>query len=141
MNIYTWFAKWNEEYIDHPNNFIPKYSYEDLCWTIFGLVGLCQKYLRTDGSRMLDQKRHGSDCCEHHFANCVNNNPNASLSDFRSYSARSTGIRANMFHSRVKTNTAGDTDICGRELMQPLSKSTTKRGTDTSFKIHRPKRS
>ena len=110
-------------------------THKDLCWTIFGIVGMCKTYLSTSSERAIDQKRHGSDCCEHHFANGTNSNTNGCLADFRSFTAKSTDVRAQTFHGRSKENTSGDRSYFGSELTSKLHKTTHNRDQKRSFKL------
>ena len=129
LDILTWFAEWKGEHICeielHPFRFIPSQSYQDLAWTVLGVVGFSTLYLKQDKTRVMDQGRAGSDCCEHHFGNCANNNVSGNLSDFRSFTAKSTNIRTNTFHNPSRTYTSDDKgNYHGTELFAPIQTST-----------------
>mmetsp|Transcript_60256 Transcript_60256/g.67402 ORF Transcript_60256/g.67402 Transcript_60256/m.67402 type:complete len:88 (-) Transcript_60256:9-272(-) len=87
----------------------------------------------------MDQGRAGSDCCEHHFGNCANNNVSGNLSDFRSFTTKSTNIRTNTFHNRSKTNTSGiKGNFHGAKLFNKIQTATTAtRGRNNSYKLEK----
>ena len=123
LELLEYFVHWREDTRDEPQSFITPQTYEDLTWCILGLVGICKNYLNTNNTyRVLDQRCHASDVVEHHFGNCNHYNPNGCLSDFQSFSAKSTGICENTFQSQSKANTSGDKYYHGEELAAPLQK-------------------
>ena len=73
MTILEFFS--NEKNPLEATRYLTPQTHEDLCWAIFGIVGMYKTYLSTSTWRVIDQKQHGgSDCCEHHFANGRNSN-------------------------------------------------------------------
>jgi hypothetical protein len=69
LDILALFAKWKGEAGRDTKRFIPWQSYEDLCWIVFGFVGLAQTYLSEDFTRRLVQRRGSTDVLEHLFGN------------------------------------------------------------------------
>jgi hypothetical protein len=61
-----WRAKAKE--LKNSNLFIPYTSFDDLCFMVFGLVGVAQTYLKNDGSRTMVQRQGNTDVLEHCFA-------------------------------------------------------------------------
>ena len=135
--ILKFFHQWKNQNKNDAMTFITTQSYEDFQWTILGLVGVCKGSLTEDKWRVLDQRRGGSDCIENHFANCNHSCPNGSLSDFRSASAKATGVNANTFAGRkfAKNNSSGEKLIHGSELFALLTKVNKNRTKKQSFKL------
>ena len=42
------FSEWENDSLSKKKEFIPKKSYEDLCWIILAKVKVCSKYLRDE---------------------------------------------------------------------------------------------
>ena len=139
LEILDFFRLWKNQKEEKPLSFITSQSYEDFQWTILGLVGICKQYLSPEKYRVIDQRRAGSDCIENHFANCNHSCPNGSLSEFRSASAKATGVNANTFTGRnfAKNNSSGDKLIHGSELFALLTKVNTHRSSKQSFKLNK----
>lgn len=102
--------------------YVPKSTYEDLCWLVLGLSGIAVTYLKTDGSRVLDQSRSGSDTCKHTFASIPNANCNPTLLDARKPVAKASVVKANTFHGTSRANTSGTKRMNVVELNSPLLK-------------------
>ena len=100
------FGEWKNENAGS-SHFIPQSTYEDICWAVFGTVGMAKTYLFVDGKRKMNQAKSGSDPCEHHFGNINDQNANANAGERRSYSAKSTASRGHTLHHHNKTNSSG----------------------------------
>jgi hypothetical protein len=100
------FAEWKKEAGKNTNSFLPQSTYEDLCWMIFGLVGLSQNYLKADKSRVLVQRRLSTDNVEHTFGHVRANNPEFSVFEANRYAATGMGQRLNASFLGRKTNNA-----------------------------------
>jgi hypothetical protein len=90
-----------------------------------GTAGFAKYYLRHDGSRIFDQRRAGSDACEHHFANITNMGAQTSIAQMRVASAASAVVRMDgNLYKKKKANTGGDdADYQWDEVNAPLIKA------------------
>jgi hypothetical protein len=100
------FGEWKNENTGS-SHFIPQSTYEDICWAVFGIVGMAKTYLFVDEKRKMNQAISGSDPCEHHFGNINDQNANANAGEMRSYSAKSTASRGHTLQHHNKTNSSG----------------------------------
>ena len=87
---------------------------------IIGIIGVSKLYLKKDKSRILVQRRSGSDDVEHEFAGIRVRNPKPTALDVREISARRTGSRASTFNALCKANTSSDKDIFVDEVAAKL---------------------
>ena len=100
------FAEWKNS-CKSKNEFITNESWEDLCWMIYGIIGISSIYLRKDESRRMMQRRGGSDCCENEFAAFRQSNSNGTEYDIRGIEARRSAYRGHNvsnFSKIVKSN-------------------------------------
>ena len=67
LDILDIFCEWRNE-SPEKIHFIPWQSFEDLVYLIIGIIGVSKLYLKKDKSRILVQRRSGSDDVEHEFA-------------------------------------------------------------------------
>eukprot|EP00978_Attheya_sp_CCMP212_P047092 scaffold421221_cov91-Attheya_sp.AAC.2 len=114
------FTEWKNEAGSNKDAFISQQSYEDLTWLVFGFTGIAQSYLDEDGSKVMIQKRGGSDCCEHHFADLKCSNRRGGIDESRKSSARAAGVTSCTFSGSSKTNTSGDKQLLKREINSPM---------------------
>ena len=70
ISILEIFAEWKAEAKTRAH-FIPYQSYEDLIQLVTTIIGIATVYLKTDQSRIMVQRRGGSDDCEHEFGRYV----------------------------------------------------------------------
>ena len=74
-------------------DFITNEAWEDLCWLVYGIEGLSNKYLSKDKSPRKVQRRGGSGVCKLEFAAFHQRNPNGSEFDIRGIEVRSSAYR------------------------------------------------
>ena len=79
LNILITFTEWKNEAGVNVKEFVPWQTYEDLCYLIFGLVGLSRCYLQEDKGWTLVQRKNGSDDVEHEFAGIRVRNPKPTI--------------------------------------------------------------
>ena len=90
--------------------FITRQIYEDLQLLISRMVGVSCTYLKTDKSRWMNQRRGGSDVCEHCFAKVRQNNTLPTLQQCRKITSTILGLSISsnhLFNVDSKSNTAG----------------------------------
>ena len=100
------FSKWKKG-CNTKFEFITNESWEDLCWLVYGIKGLSKEYLKEDKSRRMNQRRGGSDVCEHEFAAFRQSNSNGTEYDLRGIEARRSaywGHNVSSFSKIVKSN-------------------------------------
>ena len=119
LDILDIFCEWRNE-SPEKIHFIPWQSFEDLVYLIIGIIGVSKLYLKKDKSRILVQRRSGSDDVEHEFAGIRVRNPKPTALDVREISARRTGSRASTFNALCKANTSSDKDIFVDEVAAKL---------------------
>lgn len=115
------FSEWKTEAGKNTEKFVPLSTFEDLTWLFVGTIGLCKSFLKEEKSRTLGQHCHGSDVCEHHFANCRMKNGSINKQGMDSCTVNSTNRRANAFNMEKKINTSGD-KIRSWDISQPITK-------------------
>ena len=123
LNILITFTEWKNEAGVNVKEFVPWQTYVDLCYLIFGLVGLSRCYLQEDKGRTLVQRKNGSDDVEHEFAGIRVRNPKPTIQDCVLVTGRRSGCRQSVFTRINKTNTSGtDKIIYTDELLEPMEK-------------------
>ena len=121
LDILEVFAEWKAE-AKAKANFIPLQSYEDLIHLVTTNVGIATVYLREDKSRVMVQRRGGSDDCEHEFGGIRERNDKPSALDVQQSVARRTGTKTSTFNTLSKANTCGDKDIFSNEITARLKR-------------------
>ena len=91
INILEIFAEWKSD-SQTKANFIPWQSYEDLILLVTTIVGLATVYLKEDKSRVMVQRRGGSDDCEHEFGGIRERNSKPTALDVQQGVARHKDI-------------------------------------------------
>ena len=119
ISILEIFAEWKTE-AKAREHFIPYQSYEDLIQLVTTIVGIATVYLKTDKSRVMVQRRGGSDDCEHEFGGIREKNDKPSALDVREGVARRTGTKTSTFNALSKANTSGDKEIYTNEITSTL---------------------
>lgn len=108
LDTSAYLESWRAECGGFTDEFITKETFEDLCWTVFGIVGVALTYLKEDKSRVMYQQRSGSDVCEHHFSMIRSGNVNPTIDACRQASARSnSAIDTHLFRTKSKANSGG----------------------------------
>ena len=120
INILEIFAEWKSD-SQTKANFIPWQSYEDLILLVTTIVGLATVYLKEDKSRVMVQRRGGSDDCEHEFGGIRERNSKPTALDVQQGVARRTGTKTCTFNAISKANTSGDTNIFSNEITAKLN--------------------
>ena len=126
LDILTVFCEWKSEVGKNTDEYITWQSHEGLCWLVFSLVGISKTYLKEDCSRVMVQRRAGTDDCEHEFAGIKVRNQKPTLQDAREITARRTGSRTSCFTTVNKSNTSGDKTIYIHELTETIKKKAKK---------------
>ena len=124
------FAEWKNS-CKSKNEFITNESWEDLCWMIYGIIGMSLIYLRKDGSQRMMQRRGGSDCCENEFAAFRQSNSNGTEYDIRGIEARRSAYRGHnvsSFSKIVRSNSGREDRV---DLASLSAKLITKRKRDS----------
>jgi hypothetical protein len=122
LNIAAYLEDWRKECGGFTNEFITRETFEDLCWTIFGIVGVALFYLKEDKSRVMYQRRSGSDICEHHFSLIRSGSVNPTIDTCRQASARSNSATDSfLFRTNSKANSGG-AKRSPEEYLRPLAK-------------------
>ena len=102
-----------------------KWSWDDLCWLVYGLEGIAQEYLFKDKSRRMMQRRGGSDVCELEFAAYRQSNSNGCEYDIRGMEARRSAYRCHnisSFSRMIKSNSGREDRVDLASLAVKLSK-------------------
>ena len=110
FSILQLFEEWREQAGGFNKKFITRQTYEDLQWLAFGMVGVACYYLKSDKSRWMNQRRAGSDPCEHFFAKTRQNNPFPTLQQCREITSKISGLKissSSMFNFDSRSNTGG----------------------------------
>ena len=122
LDTAVYLEEWRVECGGFTDQFITKETFEDLCWTIFGIVGVALTYLKEDKSRVMYQQRSGSDVCEHHFSMFRSGNVNPTIDACRQASAKSnSAIDTHLFRVNSKANSGGAKRKSG-DYFQPVHK-------------------
>jgi hypothetical protein len=101
LEILKLFTTWKKECKGNANKFITRETYEDLCWMVFGLVGIACTYLDENGSRVMDQGLSGTDPLEHLFCKLRMKNSNGTQRDYnQGISTESVGMGGSNLFSR-----------------------------------------
>ena len=123
LSILKVFCKWKSDTGTNTEKYLPWQSHKYLCWLVFSLVGISKLYLKKDLSRVMVQRRAGTDDCEHEFAGSRLRNPKPTQGDMRKVTARRAGTRcSSVFTNLNKSNTSGDKSIYVDELIKPIRK-------------------
>ena len=104
------FEEWKENVGGFTCECITRQTYEDLQWMIFSVVGVACKYLDKDKSKKINQKRSGTDVCEHFFAKVRQTNPCPTLMQCREITSKISGLNIthnHMFGFESGSNTSG----------------------------------
>ena len=110
FSILQLFEEWREQAGGFNKKFITRQTCEDLQWLAFGMVGVACYYLKSDKSRWMNQRRAGSDPCEHFFAKTRQNNPFPTLQQCREITSKISGLKissSSMFNFDSRSNTGG----------------------------------
>ena len=121
ISILVIFAEWKAE-AKTKAHFIPYQSYEDLIQLVTTIIGIATVYLKPNKSRVMVQRRGGSDDCEHEFGGIRQKNDKPSALDVQKGVARRTGTKTSTFNALSKANTAGDKDIYTSEITATLKR-------------------
>ena len=101
------FNEWKHQCTNVKVKFIPEQSWEDLCWLVYGIEGVATTYLFEETSRVMVQRRGGSDVCENMFAEIRFANQRPTGEQASQVVARRSGFRGaegKAFTRIVKTN-------------------------------------
>ena len=101
------FNEWKHQCTNVKVEFIPEQSWEDLCWLVYGIEGVATTYLFEETSRVMVQRRGGSDVCENMFAEIRFANQRPTGEQASQVVARRSGFRGaegKAFTRIVKTN-------------------------------------
>ena len=130
FSVLQLFEEWKKQVGGFTSEFITRQTYEDLQWLIFGMVGVSCTYLKEDKSRWMNQRRGGSDVCEHFFAKVRQNNTLPTLQQCREITSKISGLSItsnHLFNFNNKSNTAGSKRDASEYLIAvPTSKKARK---------------
>jgi len=108
LNILKYLYEWKKECGGYTHKFLTQETYEDLQWTILGVIGNAMHYLDEDKSCAMYQARSGSDVCEHAFSLIRSKNVNPTAAACRQASARSSSASdAHLFRFQSGANSGG----------------------------------
>ena len=85
-------------------------------------IGIATIYLKEDKSRVMVQRRGGSDDCEHEFGGIRERNAKPSALDVQQGVARRTGTKSSTFNALSKANTSGDKNIYTSEITATITR-------------------
>ena len=85
-------------------------------------IGIATIYLKEDKSRLMVQRRGGSDDCEHEFGGIRERNAKPSALDVQQGVARRTGTKTSTFNALSKANTSGDKNIYTNEITATITR-------------------
>ena len=86
------------------------------------MIDIATTYLKEDKSRVMVQRRGGSDDCEHEFGGIRENNDKPTALDVQQGISRQTGYRTSTFNALCKANTSGVKDIYTNEITSTLKR-------------------
>ena len=87
-------------------------------------IGIATVYLKEDKSRVMVQRRGGSDDCEHEFGGIRERNSKPTALDVQQGVSRRMGTKTSTFNAISKANTSGDTNIFSNEMIAKLNRKT-----------------
>ena len=125
LEILELFAEWKTE-SKTKVNFIPYQLYEDLILLCTTMIGIASTYLKVDKTRIMVQRRGGSDDCEHEFGGIREKNDKPTALDVQQGVARRTGTKTSTFNFISKANTSGDKAIFTNEIKAKLKRKQNK---------------
>ena len=124
LKILKLFTEWKVECKKYPKKFITRESYEDLCWMVFGVVGIACTYLKEDGSCKMHQGRSGTDPLEHLFCKLRSKNSNGTQLDYnQGISTESVGTGGSHLFSRSGGQNAAKAHVEPADYFHTLHKS------------------
>ena len=126
FSVLQMFEEWKDDVGGFTFEFITRQTYEDLQWMIFSIVGIACTYLDLNKSKKMNQKRGGTDVCEHFFAKIRQINTCPTLQQCREITSKISGLNIthnHMFNFESGANTAGIKRTHSEYLEPVISKS------------------